>query len=410
MDTYKIEKLIFYNPDQELLAFYKFVYNIKYRCINPFIEDTESCNVIELYKIYYDLDLTPEDLIAKPRYKAILTESWFLKIISNKRDLLKLINYDENVLRRVSSMYNITINDLVGSIIFDTLFTNYVPVSPVYHNDCYNNSVAVKEEDIPNDKPNINVFVVTDEVFFIPETVTSLTINYILSTFILPKSLLYLSTDNIEVKVKLPKGLITLSIDIIDDGYGDHQLKLPKKLKALTNKNREYYNIPKNIEYLEVEEIYHDEYFPKLKCSKVKSLNNDVNLDEVCPNLEALTITHGSRLVYDLPKLKFLSVKNINVAETIPANVIFIQAEYINKKKIPKSVKVLVLKTVDYKYNNVECIQTINIKKKYIPDNIKMLIVSDNLETSKTTNKDVIFINDERTNVYDFIEEDDEIY
>lgn len=424
MDTYPIADLIpgYLNNgtqgDKDFLDFHRWTYDLEYRYID-ISEDVVDVmiqsdkysseeRVIYILKTLYDIDILEEDVVSKGLIDLDVTTN---EVIRDREDVLNLINYDRNILRRIACIYNIRFVTLISRIFSKEEFRYYSPFFAYNYNtehmddiiyDNYNTE-HMDDRDI-YDRINIGVIpsyvtslkievnlplslissnvkelIITSDIHdVIPTTVTSInvsfleyltlhdniqyiTCNYLLKSQVLPKNLIYLKCDNIPREYILPR---TLKALYTDGGIIDVQ------------------DIPGGIEYLHCFNIkFNPIYvnaFEQCKYLCVTSLTNSNILTRkvysLFPNVEALyikAIIDEVDNIHRMNKLKVLSGYKCNNVR-LPEGLLYLNVKIINDFDL-SNVRVLNSNTILKKHGNLTTIITDDIKQDQIPDDLVLL-------------------------------------
>lgn len=366
-------------------------------------------SVPEIYKTYFNIDVTPEDLVERPFlvYVCLLLRN-ANKYVSNE-DMKKLLFYDLDILNRVSNIFNTYLGDILiliitrnFSLLKKLLFHDIVPIfQPSLNDFIYNGKVIGYLKSVKRyEGDNMNHLILNIEwieylitgvspascsflsinyynngklgegityltikdrsrtPIIFPSTLISLDINELINTDFLNQGLLYLTCKYISCK--LPDSIIYLNTS-------DTRIIFPKYLQAYTTQDISYYmvdRLPTSLTYLRFENIitpgfgekevkpYDLSYLTKLRCLRCE---NCVNM--IFPtSLIMLDVRFISVDISSLVNLKIYS----NILPVNIPNVEYLILEGTDVDSIPDSVKYLCLG-----YKNVSEV-VYNLKLKYL--------------------------------------------
>lgn len=381
--------------DKELLSFYKWLYNIRYRSTNSDIMNMFTLSVsfatqktIELFKTVYDIDLTEEEVLSKNLND--LTGFYQQVIIRDRSDALKLLNYDPRMINRIACIYNISPKHVMRNILYNFEFIIEDPyIEYMNHAEIRrginSQRITVSGYNTIIEAPqNITTLIIhlldIKNFVTIPETVTNIGITHT-APYILHDNIQYIECLTVDKGTRLPKSLIYLECNSIAD-----DVVLPEGLKALNIYSLEDMSIvPKNIVHLSIHDIgtfHKDNIFKECKYLAIindNKLSKYNKLYTMFPNLEGFYTFLVSSNVIKMNNLIFLSCKNIMPNITLPEGLLFLYITFSEDiKSIPKSLRVLSSMQLKKKYSGITTLTCSDIKQKYISKSVVIFTTTEN--------------------------------
>lgn len=404
MNKFKIKDLI-PNTYPEILSFYKWWNTLTYTraslILHPELNKTDD--TINFYKDNYDITLTEEDIYNKPYIIAYYT--YYPTHLKERKDVLTLINYDSNLIRRIAA-----INGTNASDVFRCVFSN----ERIFDNDI---RYSMQEEDmiiIMNEGIMISkyinslVFRGASNLCDIPDHITSLTLRFsnLSEHYVIPTTIVKFDTDSIinDNKYTLHDGITHLSCEELES-------KLPINLKHLAlNELNDNIDIPETLETLRLSKQTSLHMRDKLNNIKYLSLDktNIITSDKIRDKVRYLRVFDFNDEMYNLfPNLKILYSETITASKLpsklkiLKTNIIFtpilpdgliylIITQISSDIKLPNSVQVLQIDNIASKYN-VNTLICPRIEERYLSDQTKLLFTDVYRDLSYVKN-DVVII------------------
>lgn len=416
MNTYPTKDLIpgYLNngtqSDKDFLEFHHWLYNISYiRCNINLLSYKDPERSIYFYKKYYDIDLSEEDLISKS-YIGV-SEGLHRYRIKNRKDVLKLINYDREILRRIASIYGDSIISMVDNILqgenpllymfhedlfqyyqyhdyAESIYLSKYKVDTIISDSINDVYIEILETSLDNFPNHVTFMTIAGSVLknvVIPKTITNLTLRDVnLNSVLFHDNITHLNCDKLP-NIKLPSNLVYLLCRKLH-----YKMKLPDSLKALITSDRvDLSIIPKDIEYLSCGVIdFIDKGYVFDKC-RYLCATYWKNMNSIFPNLEVLNFTAYSKDNNIMSLNKLIALLCHTIRFELPEGLVYIyEVENKHLIKIPNSVRVYRTDIINAKYNNLKTLYCDTIKQEYIPDELNILFTE---TMDLDTNDDVIY-------------------
>lgn len=346
--------------DEAMIKWDRFIYNMKYyeRVLTfPKLESFDD--IIEFYRINFDIIITLEDIKERPYLFGLVILYSRKKekiLLPDNQKYETLIFYDYDFLLRLSNIYNEKIEKLIinphqntsfDSGLFTFIFLKKINVHVIRYNQTKFSSFSSMYDDV------VDKFYTrsSDEEIENPkklsvgdydrkiENLESLTVGVLRKNVDLNDGLLFLEYTSfaIDSNIIFPDSLKLIAYSIILD----KKPVIPEGLIDLSLISGDI-NVPKSLRSLTTKDLHIDRYlFEGLECLQHSNLEDEYILNLV--NLRVLKVTKTiSRM--DLSELKMLDIlisENTIMSVILPEKLRAICAETIKNTHFPRSLKLL---------------------------------------------------------------------